>query len=166
MSCVGLGVLGSTRLQLQHGTAGLSHTAGLCTSSRVASGLCFIRLLAFQPKAKPRHFPGKADPWQKSRLALPGRAALWERACRDGGQRAGHRPTEERLWNQGLFSQKTPSGDHTATPGTCREVMEKMKPGCAQRCRVGGQEAAVYIETRGVQTGCREAFCPCEDSKW
>lgn len=65
-----------------------------------------------------------------------------------------------------MFSQKTTSGGPHSNPWYYREVTEKMKPGCAQHCRVGGQEMTVYIETRGVQTGYREAFSPCEDSKW
>lgn len=82
------------------------------------------------------------------------------------GSELGTDPLKRGCGTRACSARRQLQGDHTATPGTYREVTEKMKPGCAQHCRVGGQEMTVYIETRGVQTGYREAFSPCEDSKW
>lgn len=53
-----------------------------------------------------RTAPRKAEVQQQSGLALPSWAALQERPCRSCGQQDEHRPTEERLWDQGLFIQE------------------------------------------------------------
>jgi len=113
--------------------------------------------------------PRKAVPQRRSRLALPGWAALWERLCRGGRQQDGHRPTKERMWDQGLFNQRERElqGDHTAAAwyvqgGHGEDGARLCSAPCGGRTR-GNRHT---LKPEGFETGYREILSPCEDSNW
>lgn len=105
----------------------------------------FIRFLAFQSRTKAKRCPWEGRPpaaiWAGT--AWPGNSA-GKALAGVVGSKMSTDPLRRACGTRACSIRRRDSfrGTTEQPPGSYREVVEKMEPGSAQHCMVGGQEAA------------------------